>query len=197
MKNTVKKIILGLVLAAAVFIVLNSGFFAQNIRYMFRNNTPASPAVNLAGGQAKAESDTLWISSLGIKAPVKYVEESKESVFQEALRDGVVHFPGTAMPGQPGNAYIFGHSSDYLWSKGNYKTVFALLPRINKGAEIQITDHNGDLYTYIVTDTFVVAPNDLSVLDQKNNEKKLLTLQTSYPVGTALKRYIVVAELKQ
>ncbi len=197
MKPVVKKILLGLVIAGAIFVVLNSAFLTKNIRYYFFKATPSGPATAPGTGQSQAEADTLWVSSLGIKAPIKYVEESKESVFQEALRSGVVHFPGTAMPGQPGNTYIFGHSSDYLWSKGDYKTVFALLPRISKDAEVQITDHNGNLYTYTVVDSFVVAADDFSVLDQKNNEKKLLTLQTSYPVGTALKRYIVVAELKE
>jgi len=40
-----------------------------------------------------------------------------------------------------------------------------------------------------------VSPKDLSVLDQQNFQKKFLSLQTSYPIGTALKRFVAVAEL--
>ncbi|MDQ5951969.1 MAG: sortase [Patescibacteria group bacterium] len=136
----------------------------------------------------------LLIADLGIEAPIQYVEEKSESVYQEALRRGVVHFPGTALPGEPGNVYIFGHSSDYIWSPGEYKTVFAKLPQIEIGTEIQITNANGDIFRYTVLETKVVGPRDVSVLDQQNNQKYLLTLQTSYPLGTALQRYIVVAE---
>jgi LPXTG-site transpeptidase (sortase) family protein len=101
------------------------------------------------------------------------------------------------MPGEVGNVYIFGHSSDYAWSKGNYKHAFALLPKIKNGAEIKLTDEKGFSYTYLVTRQGVVGPNDVHVLAQNTNGKKLLTLQTSYPLGTALKRYVVVAELRQ
>jgi len=166
----------------------------QNVRFYFQKPQGQSGPVSTS---AQAEADHLWIESLGISAPLKYVEEANENVFQEALQEGVVHYPGTALPGQVGNSYYFGHSSDYLWAKGHYKTVFALLPRINPGTEIKITDHEGKLFSYIVTETKVVAPNDLSVLSQGDGQKSLLSIQTSYPVGTALRRFIAVAELKQ
>jgi sortase (surface protein transpeptidase) len=60
-----------------------------------------------------------------------------------------------------------------------------------------VADQNGFLYTYVVTDHFVANKDDVQLLDQGNYQKKLLTLQTSYPIGTALKRYIVRAELKE
>lgn len=140
--------------------------------------------------------DTLTIASLGIEAPVIYIEERGETVYQEALQRGVVHYPGTALPGQAGNVYIFGHSSDFLWSKGDYKTVFALLPNIKMGDSISLSDAVGRVYVYKVTETHVVNPSEMWVLDQYQNEKKLLTLQTSYPLGTALQRFIVRAELQ-
>ncbi len=166
----------------------------QNIKFYFHRTSPAPQSDQQTSPQA--EPDHLWIDSLNISAPLKYVDEAKESVFQAALKDGVVHFPGTALPGQLGNAYYFGHSSDYPWSGGHYKTVFALLPKISTGAEIRITDSQGNLFTYVVTETKVVAPSDVSVLDQGNNQKKILSIQTSYPVGTALRRFVAIAELK-
>ena len=141
--------------------------------------------------------NTLLVASLRIKAPVHYVAEDAEAVFQQALQNGVVHYPGTAQPGEPGNVYIFGHSSDNAWAKGQYKTVFALLPRIEKGAPILLSDAEGRIFTYLVRDNFSISVRDRRWLSQENSERRLLTLQTSYPVGTSLGRYIVVAELTE
>jgi sortase A len=161
---------------------------------------PGDTVVAEPAGQVQdepvGEPDRLVIASLGIEAPIVYVNEKNETVYQNALKNGVVHYPDTALPGQPGNVYIFGHSSDYVWSMGEYKTVFALLPQIDMGADIQVSNSQGEIFHYSVIETKVVGPRDLSVLDQFNREKSVLTLQTSYPLGTALQRYIVVAELQ-
>lgn len=138
----------------------------------------------------------LSIPVLGIEAPIIYIDEKSEAVYQAALKTGVVHYPGTALPGEPGNVYIFGHSSDYLWSDGNYKTIFAKLPQIEQGKDIVVTDAAGRFFHYSVIETKVVGPRDMSVLSQGDGSRSLLTIQTSYPLGTALQRYIVVAELK-
>lgn len=197
MGRYIKKIIIVLILVGIVFVILNADFFAKNIRFGLFRRYAVDPATQIVEGpEARAEPNLLWITALDIKAPVQYVDQADENVYQQALQKGVVHFPGTAMPGDFGNAYFFGHSSDYLWSPGDYKTVFAVLPRIQIGTEIKISGPDGAVYTYVAKQTFVVAPNDTSVLDQRNYQQKILTLQTSYPVGTALKRYIVVAELK-
>ena len=190
----IKRVAAALSLAVAVFLILNSSYILQNLKYYLHR--PATVADNVTP-TPQAEPDYLWADSLNISVPLKYVEEAKESVFEEALKDGAVHFPGTALPGQIGNAYYFGHSSDYPWSGGHYKTVFALLPKISIGSEIRITDHEGNLFTYVVTETKVVAPSDVSVLSQDTNQKKILSVQTSYPVGTALRRFVAIAELKE
>lgn len=137
----------------------------------------------------------LSIDSLNIRVPIVYVYAATEKEFQAGLIDGVVHYPGTALPGQAGNCYIFGHSSDYIWSKGKYKTIFAPLPKTTIGTEIVISDNQGVKFVYTVIDSKKVSAKDLSVLKQ-DYTKKILTLQTSYPVGTALARWVVVAEMK-
>ncbi|MFA5946641.1 MAG: sortase [Patescibacteria group bacterium] len=139
--------------------------------------------------------DTLSIPSLQISAPIIYITKKGEGAYSEALARGVVHYPGTAMPGEFGNVYIFGHSSDLPWSIGQYKTIFAPLPQIQNGEKITLTDHAGRQFVYEVFETKVVMPNDLSVLSQYEFKEKLLSVQTSYPLGTALKRFIVLARL--
>lgn len=179
-----------------IAIAVNFSYFWQNIKYTLVKPKPVSTAdLRQEKPNNLMEPNTLIVDSLGLKLPIVESKEKNETAFQEALQSGVVHYPETAKPGEYGNVYVFGHSSDYSWAKGNYKTAFALLPRIKNGAEIIISDEVGNPYKYKVVETRVIAPDDLSVLDQKAYEKRLLTLQTSYPIGTALKRFIVVAEI--
>ena len=111
------------------------------------------------------------------------------------MQAGIVHYPGTAKPGEYGNAFYFGHSSDFAYKVGKYKTVFALLPQIELGDAIEITDADGQLYVYEVFNTLVVSPTQTEVLSQGDRSERLLSLQTSYPVGTAFKRFIAQAKL--
>jgi LPXTG-site transpeptidase (sortase) family protein len=178
-----------------VFVFLDFGFFWANLKFTFGPRTLIS-VQNLPGSiLPKLDANTIIIKSLGLQAPVIYATSTSDSVEQADLNNGVVHYPGTANPGQLGNCYIFGHSSNYIWIKSPYKTIFALLPDIKIGADIFVSDGAGNVYDYKVSKSYMVAANTTAVLSQGNYQKKLLTLQTSYPVGTALARWVVVAEL--
>lgn len=145
------------------------------------------------------EPDHISIPDREIETPIIYItqDENNEEGHQEALAKGVVHYPGTALPGEYGNPYIFGHSSDYFWKPGDYKQIFKPLIDIPLNTEIRITNHNGELFIYRVIETKIVGPKEVSMLDQYNYERKILTLQTSWPLNTALKRYLAIAELDE
>lgn len=115
-----------------------------------------------------------------------------EKQIQEGLRNGVVHYPGTAVPGQFGNVFITGHSSYYPWDPGQYKDVFALLPKMAVG-DIYYIFYNQKKYTYRIREKKEVAPSNVQVLNQPPQEQ-ISTLMTCVPVGTALRRLIIVAE---
>ncbi len=189
-----KFFILALAIMLGLVFLTNAGFFWKNTGYDlgFRSAVPSPSSTSTP---AKLSPNFLSVPSLGITAPIVFAEKPTEKSFQAALLNGVGHYPGTALVGQPGNCYIFGHSSDYVWSKGHYKTVFALLPKIKIGEEIIATDSQGNSYTYIVKNTVIAKPTETKYLKQ-DKSKKILTLQTSWPIGTALKRYLVIAELK-
>ena len=114
-----------------------------------------------------------------------------EHDIQEALQDGVVHYPGTARPGQAGNFFVTGHSSYYPWANGKYKTVFARLGELVPGDEFWVY-YGGDKHRYIISEKKEVKPSDVTVLDQPTT-KRLATLMTCTPVGTTLRRLIVTA----
>ncbi len=114
-----------------------------------------------------------------------------EEDIQDALTDGVVHYPGTARPGQAGNFFVTGHSSYYPWAPGHYKTVFARLHELDEGDEYWVY-YNGDRHRYIVQNKKEVEPSDTSVLDQPGG-MRMATLMTCTPVGTTLRRLILSA----
>ncbi|MBU1039164.1 sortase [Patescibacteria group bacterium] len=145
--------------------------------------------------QQELASNMLFIPSLNIKVPINFPESANEKAYQQALLNGVALHPNTAKIGELGNPFIFGHSSDYSWSKGKYKTIFVKLSNIKDGTDIFASNSGGQVYNYRVVNQFIAESTDIHLLDQYGYSKKLLTLQTSYPVGTAKQRYIVIAEM--
>lgn len=140
------------------------------------------------------------IPSINTNVPVIDVPEDKliernwtalENDIQNALRSGVVHYPGTPLPGQSGNVVITGHSSYYPWDPGRFKDVFAVLHNLTVGDEI-ILFHKQQKYTYQVTESKKVFPYEVDVLNDFNDDR--LTLITCTPIGTNLKRLIITAK---
>jgi sortase A len=108
-----------------------------------------------------------------------------EGIDDSALRFGLGHIPGTALPGELGNIGIAGHRD----------TFFRGLAGIRKDDEILVKTLRGD-YRYVVDTIRVVNPDDVAVLDDYGTPK--LTLVTCYPfylVGPAPRRFIVQASL--
>jgi sortase A len=110
----------------------------------------------------------------------------REGDDDRTLRTAVGHIPGTAMPGDPGNAGLAGHRD----------TFFRNLRRVRVGDRIVVTTP-ASIFHYTVTATRIVTPTDVSVLDPTTQQT--LTLVTCYPftyIGAAPLRFIVRAELE-
>jgi len=193
-----KKAAAALGVALAVFFLPNLPYLKTHVDFLFSSGSVSADASAdiETDGSDLLSPDTIAIPHIRLRAPLIYIDETRESVIQEALKGGVVHYAGTALPGEIGNAYYVGHSSDLSWNSGEYKTVFALLPYLKPGHRIYVTDAERNTFAYVVIETRVVRPNDLSVLDQGDGTESLLTLQTSYPLGTALRRLLVIAHLE-
>ncbi len=161
------------------------------IWFKYPRNATSTSSASFASGQ-----ETLVIPKLKINAPIKYVNSHDEDRIQEGMYEGVVHIQGTAMPGEQGNVYIVGHSSNYSNSPGEYNKIFETLPEMEVGDDVLVQRDNAKSLVYQVVDKKIVSPDNISVLDQNTMSRKLLTLQTSYPIGSAKMRYLIVAELK-
>ena len=135
----------------------------------------------------------LKISRLKISVPVvPDVDGANESVYDEALQEGVAHFRGTLYPGDGGNIFIFGHSS--ALDNGKYGQVFANLNDLNKGDEVELS-YNDKAFHYTVQNKKIVEATELSVL--QNTPSEQLTLMTCWPVGTDQKRLVVIATVAE
>ena len=151
--------------------------------------------------QVVPTDNRLVIPKLGRSVPI--VEMGTENIegenwtdlekqIQSGLQKGVVHYPGTAKPGQTGNVFITGHSSYYPWDPGKFKDVFAVLGKLEVGDEYYVY-YDQKKYTYKVTEKIEVTPDNVNVLQQPH-DKKVSTLMTCTPVGTTLRRLIIRAE---
>lgn len=149
--------------------------------------TPAPTSTPL---DQKIKDFGLEIKKIDILVPIiKNVDGSDKASYNKSLQSGVAHYDGTALPGEKGNIFIFGHSSADV--KGDYSKVFASLNDLQKDDEITVFYQNNE-HKYKVTGKRIVEATDLSVLDK--GKKEVLTLMTCWPIGTKEKRLIVKAE---
>ena len=175
----------------AFFVLLNFGAYWERFEYTVNAQPVEKEAiVAIPVVQEIKYKPELQIPKLGIVAPL--LTDIEPAVMVEYLKQGVTQYLDTAKPGQVGNSVIVGHSSDYPWSDGHYKNVFALLDKLIAGDQI-IVPYGSQRYIYELYETVVVRPTDLSVL--KKTDTPVLTLLTCYPVGTTRSRLIVHAKL--
>lgn len=132
----------------------------------------------------------ILIPSISVDAPITWMVQNTPEETSEALENGTIQLLGTATPGVVGNVFITGHSSNYAWAPGRYKSVFALLDKLSIGDNIYLK-YQDKVYIYKTYDQLIIKPSDTSVLDQ--GDKSILTLMTCSPVGTSLNRLIIKA----
>jgi len=124
------------------------------------------------------------------------IQDATVMIAGDDLSVSLVHYGGTALPGEYGNTVIFGHSTlPQFYNPKNYKTIFSFLPSLKAGDEIDIT-YDGITYKYIVYDLTVTGPSDLSALEQRFDDS-YLTLVTCVPPGTYWQRLHVFAKLNR
>lgn len=186
-KLKVLSIFLAVLLALAVFIILN-------FRVLFpQNSTIDPPKRNIVHDEnfGKVTEFNLAIDKLGINVPIiPDVDGKDKEIYNEALKGGVAHYKNTALPHSGSNIVIFGHSSTVL-GVGKYAKVFATLNELNIGDEIKI-NLNQKEFKYLVNEKKVITATDTSVI--LPSEREELTLLTCWPIGTEEKRLAIIAK---
>ncbi|QIN79209.1 sortase [Rubrobacter marinus] len=114
----------------------------------------------------------LTVPALGIEN-VPVINEDSEA----ALEAGTQHVTSTGFPWQEGaNTYIAGHRLGYPGTASDH--IFYDLPRLGAGDEITLTDSNGEVYNYAVTNIVEVSPTDTWVMNPPSSGNDMVSLQT-------------------
>jgi sortase A len=128
----------------------------------------------------------LRIAAIGLEVVVV------EGVGVDALRAGAGHYPGTPLPGEPGNVAIAGH-------RVTYGQPFHRLDEVRPGDLVELETPFA-VHRYRVPDRvgdhgnpWVVAPDEIDVVGPAPG--RVLTLTTCHPKGSARQRLVLRAEL--
>ena len=133
-------------------------------------------------------------STYKISIPKLKIKDAIVSIGSMDLKKSLIQYPQTALPGQLGNAVVFGHSVlPQFFNPKSYLTIFSTLYKLKTGDEIIISFDKSE-YKYVVEEMYEIQPTDLSVLEQRFDSKNL-TLITCSPPGTYIRRLVIKTTL--
>ena len=176
--------------------------------------------------QDKNADEYVVIPTIGVIAPINHIPEYSDDYddivadgtqikdlsyawwtnYLEYLDAGLVQYPATLPIGLRDNrgieyiwnSVIFGHSSYWKDDNGRYKTIFGLLPTLDRWEEVWVYKRVGTEYylrKYMITKSYETIPNDVSILLQENYDTQGLTLFTCTPIWGIEGRWIIESEL--
>ncbi len=196
-KHHLQSLLFGLGVGLVVIIIFLFGFFNEVVIAPFiqpSRTATATPLIVNSNSVSPTATPEVIIPKINVQIPVDYSQTSiNENVIEDALQDGVVHYPTTAVPGQNGNAAFFGHSSNNIFNKGKYKFAFVLLHTLQNGDTFYLT-YSSKVYAYKVISRTIVNPDQVGVLGPVPGQTATATLITCDPPGTSLHRLIVVGQ---
>ena len=135
----------------------------------------------------------LTIPKLGIERAE--VDTNSESLSPD---ERLGHYPGSALPGEVGNPFVYGHSVlPMFFNPKDYKTIFSTLDKLEEGDKIVI-DFGKRSFMYLVEKSVVLAPEDVRPLESPAPsflQESYLTLMTCVPPGVRTNRLLVQAKL--
>lgn len=200
-----KFVVIFILVFVAVCFSLNYSAYIQKIKFWYRDEFAPSekPLSDIILGPSdinkekdsyfpNIDDNSIFVERIDIKAPITFRVENEEKAVSDNLKKGVIHIAGTSLPGENGNVFITGHSSNYPWVSSKYNAVFALLDKEVVGDLILVKFQNVN-YVYQIEEKFVVGSTETSVMDAYA-EYPTLTMMTCTPVGTNLNRLIIRAK---
>ncbi len=144
--------------------------------------------------QAPQKKVVTPVNTYTLTIPKLRIQKARVVIASDDLTTNLIHYGGTGLPGDYGNAVIFGHSTlPQLYDPQNYKTIFSLLPTLKEGDDFFI-NYDGVTYRYRVYNMAVTEPTDLTPLEQYFDDS-YVTLVTCVPPGTYWRRLNVRARL--
>jgi LPXTG-site transpeptidase (sortase) family protein len=133
------------------------------------------PAAAPAQAQFGDGLGSIEIPRIGVALPFR------EGIDMPILDRGPGHWPGTALPGQPGNVVLAGH-------RVSHNADFRHLDALSPGDAVIFTTASGR-FEYHVTSVEIVDPNALWIVDQ--TATATATLFACHPPGSVSQRIVV------
>lgn len=138
---------------------------------------------------------SLQIPDLDISSTITpNVDPASEKEYTAALKNGIAHAAGTALPQQfehTKTIYLFAHSTDAPWNIARYNAQFYALKDAQPGQKITLRFW-GENREYTIEEIKIIEATDVTALTPQFDREQLV-LQTCYPPGTAWKRLLVIA----
>lgn len=126
------------------------------------------------------QANRLQIPALGVDAPIVQGDG------WEQLKKGVGQHIGSADPGEKGNVVLSAHNDIF-------GEIFRDLDRLKPGDEITVYT-NQRAYTYVVSESQVVEPTQVGIME--NNSQPTLTLISCYPYLVDDQRIAITSRLQ-
>ncbi len=190
-------LLFGLAAGAIAVIIFLFGFFNEVVIAPFiqpARTSAATPLIVTGDSVAPSSTPQVIIPKINVQIPVDFnLTTTDESVIENQLESGIVHYPTTSLPGQNGNSAFFGHSSNNIFNKGKYKFAFVLLHELVPGDTFYVTK-DSKVYAYKVFSKTIVDPSEVGVLNPVTGHAATATLITCDPPGTSLRRLVVVGD---
>lgn len=190
---------------------------SENLTNQTSTTEPKTDSLPIPFSDKTGQPNTLEFPNLKIKSPILY--SSLEDIFeknkdgsinyqkpirenlkngplstpiQRLLTKGIVHLAFTPNPGEFGNSYIVGHSSNYPSVKSDYNEIFKNLGNAKIGDEFIIYNSEGKGIVFKVFENLAVDSDDTEIAYKDFKDKRVVTLQASILVnGQPLKRRLV------
>ena len=123
------------------------------------------------------------IVRLSIDLPIAEGDLDRDTVRQETPENFAFHLPGTAIPGDGSNSYIYAHAR---------RGMFLSLWNTREGDEVTIITPDAHELRYVVSEVHPrVDPSDVTWAARTSSER--LTLQTSTGPNPGDPRFVVIA----
>ncbi len=189
------------ILVLGLLFQYNQVIIANAVAYMSPGGSEINDitAIDPTVSASVHDKPTLMIPKLNVEVPVVFGSKNDVDSMAKAMSNGVAHFaiPGaSAKPGEVGNFAVSGHSAGNIYQQSDYKFIFSGLTRMGNGDLIYM-DYNGQRYTYRVTGSRTVNPENsasLREIAKENASKPMITLITCTPLGTSKYRLLVYGE---
>ncbi len=138
-------------------------------------STPVDPPKDPYAPEPAVVLGTIEIPRLGLAVPLN------QGISLNSIDRGPSHWPGTALPGDPGNVVIAGH-------RATKTAPFRHIDQLQPGDTVVFTVGD-ERSTYRVTGHEVVTPDAMRIVEQ--TPQPTATLFACHPPGSAKYRYVV------